>query len=109
MRDMRFDVTVRGPFQEAAGTLLVQIDGTQVSGTLRLGGQASYFQGRVLRRNRFAAAVRLRTEVYEEDCDMLLRLQDSGAVRGSLIGEWSTWTLEGTGAAEPAPAEANYL
>ena len=100
MRSLRYAVTVRGPLQETGGELLLQIDGTQVSGTLRIGGQASYFQGRVLRRNRFAAAVRLRTEVYEEDCDMLLRLQEPGTVRGTVIGARDTWTIEGAGAEE---------
>ena len=70
------------------------------------------FQGRMLRRNRYAAALRLKTDVYEEDCDMLLRVQPSGALRGSVMGEWGTWTLEGTAAEDlpapeaPAPVEA---
>ena len=103
MRNLRFAVTIRGALQKMTGELLLQIDGTQVSGTLRTGEQSSYFQGRMLRRNRFAAAVRLRTEIYEEDCDMLLRLQESGTVRGSVIGARDTWTIEGTGTEADGP------
>ena len=105
MRNLRFAVTIRGPLQKMTGELLLQIDGTQVSGTLRTGEQSSYFQGRMLRRNRFAAAVRLRTEIYEEDCDMLLRLQEPGTVRGSVIGARDTWTIEGTGTEVDGPLQ----
>ena len=98
MRTLHYEVALRGPFQEMRGTLLLQISGTEVSGTLRLGERPSYLQGRVLRRNRIAAAVRLKTEVYEEDCDLLLRLREPDGLLGSMIGEWGTWTLEGSAA-----------
>ena len=101
MRVQRYHLTIQGPFQELRGELLLQVDRTDVSGSLQVGDRRSYFQGKALRRNRYAAAVRLRTDVYEEDCDMLLRVRDAGAIRGSILGEWGTWTLEGTAEAEP--------
>ena len=98
MRALRFKVMIRGPFQEMQGDLLLQLDQTDVSGSLQIGDQSSYFQGRVLRRNRYAASIRLKTAVYEEECDMLLRVQDTRTIRGSIMGEWGSWTLEGTAA-----------
>ena len=100
MRVQRYHITIQGPFQELRGELLLQVDRTDVSGSLQVGDRRSYFQGKTLRRNRYAAAVRLRTEVYEEDCDMLLRLQEPGTVRGTVIGARDTWTIEGAGAEE---------
>ena len=112
MRELQADVALRGRFQEMRGQLLLRIEGTEVSGTLRIGDRSSYFQGRALRRNRFAASLRLRTEVYEEDCDMLLRLREPATLRGFIMGEWGTWTLESApaeAAAEPSRQEAKSL
>ena len=110
MRVLRYGVTLRGEVQELRGTMLLRLEGTEVSGALRLGEQESYLQGRVLRRHRIAAAVRLRTEVYEEDCDMLLRLREPEGVRGTVLGEWGSWTLEGSAlSAETAPEPAKNL
>ena len=112
MRAQRYHITMQGPFQNMEGELLLQLDRTEVSGCVQVWDRSSYFQGRMLRRNRYAAALRLKTDVYEEDCDMLLRVQPSGALRGSVMGEWGTWTLEGTAAEDlpapeaPAPVEA---
>ena len=45
-----------------------------------------------------------KTEVYEEDCDMLLRVREPGAIRGSIVGEWASWSLEGS-AVPASPAD----
>lgn len=103
MRTQRFKITLRGAFQETEGELFLQLEQAEVAGSLRIGDRESYFRGRMLRRNRYAASVRLKTAVYEEDCDMLLRVQEGKTIRGSIMGAWETWTLEGT-AEEPSPA-----
>ena len=96
MRISHFQTVLRDQFQELNGVLTLRVEGTEVSGSLEIGGRQSYFQGKTLRKNRYAAAVRLKTEVYEEDCDMLLRVREPGAVRGSIVGEWASWSLEGS-------------
>lgn len=102
MQIMRFHTTIKSRFQELRGMLVLQIDRAEVSGSLTIGERQSYFQGRMLRKNRYAAALRLKTEIYEEDCDMLLRVRDGASVHGSIIGEWEGWSLEGAAAGEPA-------
>ena len=79
MRILRYHITLKGPFQEVEGELTLQVDGTDVSGSVNL-----------------------------EDCDMLLRLCGQDAIRGSIVGEWGDWTLEGATAAPP-PGEAAVL
>lgn len=101
MRIMRFQTTIRDRFQEMRGELILQIDRTDISGSLTIGERQSYLQGKVLRKNRYAAAIQLRTDIYEEDCDMLLRVRNTDSIHGSIIGEWGRWTLEGTAATEP--------
>lgn len=104
MRISRFQTVLRDQFQELRGELTLRVEGTDVSGSLEIGGRQSYFQGKMLRKNRYAAAVRLKTEVYEEDCDMLLRVREPGAIRGSIVGEWASWSLEGS-AVPTSPAD----
>ena len=101
MRITRFQAVLRDRFQELSGELTLRVEGTDVSGSLEIGGQQSYFQGKMLRKNRYAAAIRLKTGVYEEDCDMLLRVREPGSIRGSIVGEWGSWSLEGSAVPEP--------
>lgn len=100
MRISRFQTVLRDQFQELRGDLTLRVEGTDVSGSLEIGGRQSYFQGKMLRKNRYAAAIRLKTEVYEEDCDMLLRVREPGVIRGSVVGEWASWSLEGSAVPE---------
>ena len=108
MRILRYHITLKGQFQEVEGELTLQVDGTDVSGSVNLDGSQSYVQGKMLRKNRYAASMRLKTKILEEDCDMLLRLCGQDAIRGSIVGEWGDWTLEGATAAPP-PGEAAVL
>ena len=101
MRILRYHITLKGQFQEVEGELTLQVDRTDVSGSVNLDGSQSYFQGKMLRKNRYAASMRLKTKILEEDCG-----QD--AIRGSIVGEWGDWTLEGATAAPP-PGEAAVL
>ena len=70
MRILRYHITLKGQFQEVEGELTLQVDGTDVSGSVNLDGSQSYFQGKMLRKNRYAASMRLKTKILEEDCDM---------------------------------------
>ena len=108
MRILRYHITLKGQFQEVEGELTLQVDRTDVSGSVNLDGSQSYFQGKMLRKNRYAASMRLKTKILEEDCDMLLRLCGQDAIRGSIVGEWGDWTLEGAIAAPP-PGETAVL
>ncbi|WP_298019503.1 hypothetical protein [uncultured Dysosmobacter sp.] len=111
MRILRFHTTVKNRYQETQGELTLQIDRADIFGSLTLDGRQSYFQGKMLRKNRYAASLRFKTEVCEEDCDMLLRVRENGSIRGSIIGDWEDWSLKGTAAAaEPfLRAEENAL
>lgn len=105
MRMLRFDTTLTSRFQELRGDLLLQLDGREIAGSLTIGKQQSFLQGKMLRKNRYVASLRLKTETYQEDCDIVLRVRENGYVRGYIMGEWDGWTLEGD-AAEVPPARA---
>ena len=52
MRILRYHITLKGQFQEVEGELTLQVDRTDVSGSVNLDGSQSYFQGKMLRKNR---------------------------------------------------------
>lgn len=100
MRILRYHITIKSRFQEMQGELALQLDKADLFGSLTIEGHQSYFQGKMLRKNRYAASLRFKTEIYEEDCDMLLRTREPGGIHGSIIGEWENWSLKGTAVAE---------
>ena len=61
MRILRYHITLKGQFQEVEGELTLQVDRTDVSGSVNLDGTQSYFQGKMLRKIRYAASMRLKT------------------------------------------------
>lgn len=109
MRILRFGTTITSRFQELQGELLLQLDGANISGSLTIGNQQSFLQGKMLRKNRYVASLRLKTEAYQEDCDLVLRIRENSYVRGYIMGEWDGWILEGDAAEPPQAFSAGIL
>jgi hypothetical protein len=106
MNQYRYSVSLQGQLGSRPGTLFLRLEGPEVSGCLTILDQDSYFQGKVLRKNHLVCSSRLKLLGKDEDCDLLLRMED-GLLLGSLITSRGCWTLDGTLLEDPQGTAAD--